>query len=202
MVKKGQLWNGIRQPDTIPHHFKNGVEWCPIVPRTVQWLHSPWNKLQTCLVWQQRENNISSYIRDLNTGLVQYLNGQKLSDCQMAGYSNGDLNTNYHLKTGHLNTRQLKVFYSDVSSKDHHCSFKNSQESRTSLQVVLTGPIFPPGSCSSSTWMRGSTALRPFSPLQPWQPRLPRLCSRISKRMCRFVIQDIILLLTNRASLI
>ena len=41
---------------------------------------------------------------------TSYLNGQKLSDHRMVQYSNGGLNTKYHLNTG-----QVKVPYLDVS---------------------------------------------------------------------------------------
>ena len=52
-------------------------------------------------------------------GLVWYLNGQKLYDCGTVQYSNTQLNlvrySDYHLNTGHLNTGQVQVPYSDVS---------------------------------------------------------------------------------------
>ena len=83
--------------------------------------------------------SITEYSGDLNTGLVWYSNGQKLSDCRMVviqmpfeyrtsfcpvfgtpfeywtGIRMVILIPNYHLNTGHLNTGQIKVCYSYVS---------------------------------------------------------------------------------------
>ena len=63
------------------------------------------------------------YRGDLNTGLVWYSNGQKLSDRQNGPLFKCHLNpglnlvqySDHHLNTGHLNTKQVKVHYSDFS---------------------------------------------------------------------------------------
>ena len=69
-----------------------------------------------CIFWQiiftsfhHDDKDKFRYSRDLNTGLVWYSNGQKLSDNRMVRYSD------HHLNTGHLNREQVKVRYSDVS---------------------------------------------------------------------------------------
>ena len=68
------------------------------------------------------KNYIYKYSGNLDTELVWYLNGGKLSDPRMVHYSNAICIPIYHLNTGHLNTGQEEICYSNVGCSDPHCN--------------------------------------------------------------------------------
>ena len=96
----------------------------------------PWSDYQPCPVIQmltsafetisfkKKKNN---YSEDLNTRVVQYLNGLKLSNCQMVRYWNSGLNTRlpYEYQTTEYWTSKSLFFrcfrYSDVRYSNPRC---------------------------------------------------------------------------------